>query len=105
MDSAHHNYSLLLVRTKDGARHVVRALLSQVGGCAIEGDLRYNSTTLALPDQSVALHAARVALDSCLKLGSLDTFEFNAPIPPAWGEFFGMDQDSIVLDVDPGLPS
>lgn len=85
-------HTMLLVQTTDGARHVVRAILAQVGKCPIQGDLRYggNRETLrVLPDQSVALHAFRIHLDEKLKLGSLSTFEFEAPFPASWESFFG----------------
>ncbi|KAL3938600.1 MAG: hypothetical protein SGBAC_006517 [Bacillariaceae sp.] len=88
--SNHH--SMILVQTTDGARHVVRALLAQVGKCPIQGDLRYggNNTALGvLPDQSVALHAYRIQLDPKLQLGSLSTFEFEAPFPATWESYFG----------------
>ena len=44
------------------------------------------------PDQSVALHAFRLSLSPSLKLGSLDTFDFEAPIPATWKTYFGMDK-------------
>mmetsp|Transcript_25506 Transcript_25506/g.27373 ORF Transcript_25506/g.27373 Transcript_25506/m.27373 type:complete len:506 (-) Transcript_25506:231-1748(-) len=37
----HPEFTLLLVRTSEGARHMVRALLAQVGNCPIIGDVRY----------------------------------------------------------------
>jgi 23S rRNA pseudouridine1911/1915/1917 synthase len=95
MDGIYEQYRLLLVRTSDGTRHMVRALLAQVGACPIAGDVRYNATAAALFDQSVALHAFRVALDKRLKLGSLETFEFQAPIPSTWEDYFGIDEDCI----------
>ncbi|CAJ1893537.1 unnamed protein product [Cylindrotheca closterium] len=85
-------HSMIIVQTTDGARHTVRSLLSQVGKCPIQGDLRYggNNTALGvLPDQSVALHAYRVQLDAKLQLGSLSTFEFEAPFPATWKSYFG----------------
>lgn len=91
-------YAVVLVRTSEGARHMIRALLAQVGMCPIEGDLRYNSTAMTLSDQSVALHAYRIILDDRLQLGSLKTHEFVAPIPPTWGRFFGILPEHIVED-------
>ena len=91
----YNEYRLLLVRTSDGARHMVRALLGQVGACPIAGDLRYNAME-NLEDQSVALHAFRVSLDKRLKLGSLDTFDFQAPIPLTWKNFFSIERKSVV---------
>jgi 23S rRNA pseudouridine1911/1915/1917 synthase len=90
-------YSLLLVRTSDGARHMVRALLAQVGACPMEGDVRYDAAAATLQDQSVALHAFRVSLDTRLKLGTLKTFDFQAPVPSTWGDYFGIQDDSIVM--------
>eukprot|EP00536_Pseudo-nitzschia_multiseries_P006627 jgi/Psemu1/15758/gm1.15758_g len=123
--------TLLLVRTSQGARHMVRALLAQVGNCPVVGDLRYwtapkrrttsrsrlaeicddgtpemmmmrneNDSTQRdkgpLPDRSVALHAYGVYFDARqLQLGSLDTFEFRAPVPPTWKAFFGIDDKQI----------
>jgi 23S rRNA pseudouridine1911/1915/1917 synthase len=95
VDGIHSPYSLLLIRTNDGARHMVRAILSQVGKCPIKGDLRYDSTTNILQDQSVALHSYRIHLDSRLQLGSLATFDFEAPIPWSWENYFGIHRDSI----------
>jgi 23S rRNA-/tRNA-specific pseudouridylate synthase len=124
-------YTLLLVRTSEGARHMVRALLAQVGNCPIIGDVRYwtpsrysnnridggddsnnnhnnddgndsysnssNNTTgntnQPLMDKSVALHAYGVYFDNPnqkLKLGTLNTFEFRAPIPSTWKTYFGI---------------
>jgi 23S rRNA-/tRNA-specific pseudouridylate synthase len=98
--------TLILVRTFEGARHMVRALLAQIGRCPIEGDVRYQQSSMdtavgfehcsPLQDRSVALHAFRIRLDSHrLKLGSLETFEFQAPIPATWKYFFGICQDAI----------
>lgn len=97
------DFTLLRIRTHQGARHMVRALLSQIGGCPIVGDLRYgnNSNNLlcfspALPDRSVALHAWRVQLlDSTFRLGSLSTFDFEAPVPSTWKHYFSID-DSLL---------
>jgi len=135
-------FTLLLVRTSDGARHMVRALLAQVGGCPIIGDVRYwvgprTTTTTTrtrtrtmntnnnndeyndhdnndhdvdivdqyskknlshpLQDRSVALHAYGVYFDKeKLKLGTLNTFEFRAPIPTTWKTFFGLDRNRVI---------
>ena len=98
-DSSHQ---ALLVKTSDGARHVVRALLAQVGGCPIQGDLRYgnNATTTPLPDKSVALHAFRVKFMGKLVLGSLTRDEFVAPIPTTWNKYFGMDNRTILFVIE-----
>ena len=96
------SYTLLLVRTSEGARHMVRALLAQVGECPILGDVRYWKPNRQsgdndaddkdpLPDRSVALHAYGVYFDkNQLQLGSLDTFEFKAPVPSTWESYFGI---------------
>ena len=103
-------YTLLLVRTSEGARHMVRALLAQVGDCPILGDVRYwkagtgvgthgdgipqstiDNEKAPLRDRSVALHAYGLYFDRHrLKLGSLDTFEFRAPVPSTWESYFGI---------------
>jgi len=88
-------FQLLRVRTRDGTRHMVRAILAKVGGCPIEGDVRYNHAAAPLEDQSVALHAFRLSLDPSLKLGSLKTFDFQAPIPNTWGHYFGVFKSSL----------
>lgn len=76
---------------------MVRAILAQVGRCPIAGDVRYNSGSIPLPDQSVALHAFRLSLDRSLKLGTLDTFDFQAPLPKTWSRFFGMSDKNIKI--------
>lgn len=93
-----HEVALLQVTTTEGSRHMVRALLGSVGKCPICGDLRYGGKpgrerASSLPDRSVALHAYRVSFDpKALKLGSLETFDFHAPLPETWKSFFGIDQ-------------
>ena len=82
---------------------MVRALLAQVGECPILGDVRYWKPNKSrdsdndaedkgpLQDRSVALHAYGVYFDQKqLQLGSLDTFAFQAPVPPTWESFFGI---------------
>lgn len=88
-------YCLIQVQTTLGARHMVRALLAQVGNCPIAGDVRYYPSThppesFILPDKSVALHAYRVSLDPSLRLGRLNKYIFEAPIPASWADFFGI---------------
>lgn len=85
---------LLEVTTSIGARHMVRALLSQRGQIPLAGDLRYGASP-PLPDQSVALHAYRVSLPDSLQLGSTKQRRFTAPIPELWDEFFGITQKEI----------
>ena len=108
------SYTLLLVRTSEGARHMVRALLAQVGECPILGDVRYwkpkrssssnnpdkenenHDDKGPLKDRSVALHAYGVYFDQKqLKLGSLETFKFQAPVPPTWESFFGINNKQL----------
>lgn len=57
-----NKYRLIRVVTSTGAKHQIRAMLSQLGGCALAGDLRYGSLHGPLPDGSVALHARTIAL-------------------------------------------
>jgi 23S rRNA pseudouridine1911/1915/1917 synthase len=78
------DYTLLEVETNQGSRHMIRAILS-VHGFPIVGDLRYGNTNL--PDQSVALHASRLAFS--IQLGDRDQYEFRAPLPKSWGTYFG----------------
>lgn len=89
------HFDAVVVRTRDGSRHMVRALLAQIGNCPIQGDIRYNSTATPLKDKSVALHAWKVSLDPSLKLGSLTKFDFKAPLPALWHEFFGIREAEI----------
>jgi 23S rRNA-/tRNA-specific pseudouridylate synthase len=77
---------VLEIVTHQGARHMIRALLSQCGQCPIAGDVRYQATS-PLEDASVALHAYRIALPSTLKLGSLTQRTFTAPLPSLWKEW------------------
>ena len=106
----HHQQqvSVILVQAHSGARHMVRALLAQMGECPIHGDGRYGSQ---LRNQNhprtVGLHAFSVQLPPTLQLGqapqpSTDTNQrkftatsstvassskgryFEAPIPPDW---------------------
>lgn len=74
----------------DGARHMVGALLAQVGAYPMkEGDVRYHAIVATLQDQLVvALHALLVSLDTRLKLGSLQVFDFQALVPSTWGDLF-----------------
>ena len=77
---------------------MVRAMLAQIGGCPIVGDVRYafHNDKVTLQDQSVALHAYRVTLDASFQLGSqLTTHHFEAPIPDTWKEYFNVIPESI----------
>lgn len=80
------NYPLIVVQTSEGARHMVRSVLGQVGHAPIAGDVRYGATR-ALPDRSVALHASRVSLPQSLVL-PLDQHEFVTPLPNEWKAWF-----------------
>jgi len=85
--------NLLLVRTKQGTRHMVRSLLSS-HGLVVRGDLRYGAST-PLPDRSVALHARTLELPETLVLGHDLQRNFLAPIPTSWSEFFGYTEDDL----------
>lgn len=80
------SHPVIVVRTEEGARHMVRALLGQVGGAPICGDIRYGASS-PLPDRSVALHASRVTLPDSLVL-PLDRHDFLAPLPIEWNSWF-----------------
>ncbi|CAB9522318.1 RNA pseudouridine synthase [Seminavis robusta] len=79
--------NVLLVETNQGARHMIRALLSQVGKCPILGDSRYgfNNKSTITPSSSyrhsVALHARGIVLPDDLTLGTTTQRYFEAPIP------------------------
>lgn len=90
-DSQH----LIRVRTGTGAKHQVRAMLSQLVKSPVCGDLRYGSKD-ALPDQSVALHGRSLMLPS-VKLGDIDfkTLQFVAPIPETWSKYFSLTEAMI----------
>jgi hypothetical protein len=72
-----------MVKTNQGARHLVRALLAQVGKCPVQRDSRYGSQAY-LQDSSVGLHARSVTLPDNLQLGSTTQHHFKAPIPISW---------------------
>lgn len=79
---------LIVVRTQEGARHMVRSMLGQVGHAPVCGDMRYGASH-PLPDRSVALHASKVTLPDSLVL-PLDQKEFVAPLPAQWRAWFGL---------------
>ena len=95
-----HDYTTIAVRTQQGRRHQIRALLSQA--CPIAGDLRYGALQ-ALADQSVALHAYSLQLPLKLKLGSVEPGRrFIAKPPPQWNAWFGVGKkiiDSAIWDI------
>ena len=87
---------LVRVETGTGAKHQVRAMLSQLAKSPVCGDLRYGATS-ALPDQSVALHARSLHLPT-VSLGAdidLKTTRFVAPIPSTWSQFFSLKEARI----------
>lgn len=106
------NFALLEIRTHDGARHMIRALLASYG-MVVAGDGRYRgrgvgaatdttpTTTrpafLFLPDQSVALHAHTIALPPSIPLGETLQRSFVAPIPALWSKVFGWTNRDIQL--------
>jgi 23S rRNA-/tRNA-specific pseudouridylate synthase len=98
-----NNIALLQVRTSQGRRHMIRALLSQLGHCPIAGDLRYGGgrqqgeTTTALPDESVALHAHTLQLPTSLELGSQlpPGMRFTSPIPRLWKTLFSITDSDV----------
>jgi 23S rRNA pseudouridine1911/1915/1917 synthase len=86
MEQSLTSHPVIVAETREGARHMVRALLSQVGGAPICGDVRYGASP-PLPDRSVALHASRVTLPESLVL-PLDQHDFVAPLPAQWNSWF-----------------
>jgi len=102
-------YALLEIQTKQGARHMVRALLAS-HGLAVAGDLRYagatTTTTTNLPDRSVALHAAVLELPATIPLGGGGATDagavrqherrFVAPIPDTWATYFGISPSYVM---------
>jgi 23S rRNA pseudouridine1911/1915/1917 synthase len=93
---------LLQVQTAQGARHLIRALLSCHGHIVV-GDLRYGGDA-PLPDQSVALHARSLQFPPSFQLVRGDDPAtghtplpriLKAPIPPSWETYFRCTQDMI----------
>ena len=86
---------LVRVVTGTGAKHQVRAMLSQLAKSPVCGDLRYGASG-PLPDQSVALHARSLFLPT-VDLGDTDmkTMRFVAPIPKTWTQFFSLKEAKI----------
>jgi len=98
--NSNNEVSVILVRTRMGARHMVRAILAQVGQCPIIGDRRYGSIKNQLffrsPQhfQVVGLHAYSIQLPTTqLQLGPQNAMEryFQAPLPEAWDGMLGSD--------------
>ena len=88
-------YGVHLVRcvTGTGAKHQVRAMLSQLAKSPVCGDLRYGASQ-ALPDQSVALHARSLYFPT-VSLGESDLKTIVAPIPNTWARFFSLREKDI----------
>jgi 23S rRNA pseudouridine1911/1915/1917 synthase len=86
---------LVRVITGTGAKHQVRAMLSQLANSPVCGDLRYGASA-PLPDMSVALHARSLFLPT-VSLGDMNMQElrFIAPIPKTWSEYFSMKETNI----------
>ena len=89
------NNHLIRVITGTGAKHQVRAMMSQLAKSPLCGDLRYGSSE-PLPDQSVALHARSLRLPN-VSLGDMDlkSMRFVAPIPNTWSQFFSLKEGNI----------
>jgi len=111
----HSDFTLLRVVTNTGARHQVRAMLSQLLQTPVVGDLRYgtkfykNESSFCnfdqrgepLPDQSVALHARSLSMPH-VKLGSMEFLKselFTAPVPSTWKSYFGLTEE-LIQDFD-----
>jgi len=104
-----HSHILVGVRCRDGARHMIRAMLPTCvlastaadgvpGGMGVAGDLRYGGQkSQSLPDRSVALHAFRLKLPSTkrMPLGTTTDRSFVAPIPPTWTSYFGWSNKDV----------
>lgn len=85
---------LIKVTTSSGARHQVRAMLSQLAGAPCAGDLRYGASS-PLQDQSVALHSREIFMPSIV-LGDIDfSSPFIAPIPLTWASLFDLQETDL----------
>ena len=69
-------FTLLEVKPVTGRSHQIRAQLSAIG-CPIYGDLKYGSEH-AMEDQSICLHAHRLAF---IHPVTLESVEYTAPVP------------------------
>jgi 23S rRNA-/tRNA-specific pseudouridylate synthase len=103
--NAHNNHhmKLLQVQTAQGARHLIRALLSCHGRIVV-GDLRYGDKGPPLPDQSVALHARSLQFPPSFQLvkdGHLTAAYsplpriLKGPVPASWETYFRCTQAMI----------
>lgn len=84
----------IVVRTRHGHRHLIRALVGQAYPLA--GDMRYGAQR-ALPDQSVALHAYGLRLPTSLRLGKslAPGRALVAPVPIYWKDWFRIRQEQV----------
>lgn len=106
---------LLLIETRQGARHMIRSLLASVGSSGsgrsttcLAGDLRYGASR-PLPDGSVALHARHLEIFPCETVGTTRERRsggrtnptpllhklggvYVAPVPDLWEECFGITE-------------
>lgn len=99
--SVSNDIHLIRVVTGTGAKHQVRAMMSQLAKSPLCGDLRYGASS-PLPDQSVALHARSLHLPT-VSLGDMDLkkMRFVAPIPDTWSKFFRLRESKIpTIDYD-----
>jgi len=82
------NNNVVQIQSTDGARHLIRALLAQIGGCPIVGDARYgpkhHKPTSVHDQYTVGLHAHTILLPDSLQLGTTEQRFFEAPIPASW---------------------
>ena len=93
LSHAARSSSLLEIQTNQGARHMIRALLSS-HDCPVIGDTRYG-TSRALKDRSIALHARQISLpEEHIKL-NLSQRTFSAPIPERWKQHFGLQESDV----------
>ena len=87
---------LIKVTTSSGARHQVRAMLSQLANAPCAGDLRYGAKS-PLDDKSVALHSREISMPT-VTLGETNfSTPFVAPIPSTWALYFGLDEAELSL--------
>jgi 23S rRNA-/tRNA-specific pseudouridylate synthase len=84
---------LLEIRTQQGSRHMIRALMACYG-IPVAGDKRYQATDV-LGDQSVALHAYSLRLPNSLRLGDIQQRLFSAAIPKTWDRYFGITNEQV----------
>ena len=95
LKSISDNRHLVRVVTGTGAKHQVRAMMSQLAKSPLCGDLRYGASG-PLSDQSVALHARSLRLPT-VSLGDMDLkkMRFTAPIPLTWSKFFALTEAKV----------